>query len=131
MSRFLAIIILSVATTARAEDWPQWMGPKRDAIWRETGIIDKFPAEGPKVLWRYPIEGGYAGPAVANGRVFVTDFVKKSADEKTDDGMDRKAIDGRERVQCIDAKTGEQKWIVAYDCPYNISYPCGPRCTPT
>ena len=34
---------------ALADDWPQWMGPKRDNVWRETGILDKFPAGGPKV----------------------------------------------------------------------------------
>ena len=35
-----------------AEDWPQWLGPNRDAIWREDGIIAKFPTNGPPVRWR-------------------------------------------------------------------------------
>ena len=44
--------VLFVATTVRAEDWPQWMGPKRDAVWRETGLVEKFPADGlPKVAF--------------------------------------------------------------------------------
>ena len=37
---------LLVTTFARAEDWPQWLGPKRDGIWRESGILDKFPTAG-------------------------------------------------------------------------------------
>ena len=44
-----------------ADDWPQWLGPKRDGVWRETGIVKEFPAQGPTVRWRTPIGGGYAG----------------------------------------------------------------------
>ena len=50
------------------------MGTNRDNVWRETGIIDSFPRTGAKVLWRQPVGGGYAGPAVSNGRVYVADF---------------------------------------------------------
>lgn len=39
-------------STGRADDWPQWMGPKRDNIWREEGILEKFPAGGPVVVWK-------------------------------------------------------------------------------
>ena len=72
----LAILAaLTLAPMARADDWPQWLGPQRDGIWRETGIVTKFPAGGPPVRWRTPIAAGYAGPAVAEGRVYVTDRV--------------------------------------------------------
>ena len=72
----LAAIIPSAehANSVSADDWPQWMGPNRDNVWRETGIIDEFPATGLKTLWRTPLAGGYAGPAVSGGKVFVTDF---------------------------------------------------------
>ena len=60
-----AAALFAAAPAARADDWPQWMGPKRDNVWRETGIIAKFPKGGPKVLWRTPLNGGYAGPAVS------------------------------------------------------------------
>lgn len=69
------IVILASATAVMADDWPQWLGPKRDGVWRETGLVEKFPKDGPKVLWKEPIGGGYAGPAVASGKLFVTDFV--------------------------------------------------------
>ena len=116
-------------TRVRAEDWPQWQGPKRDAVWRETGILDKFPEGGPKVLWRAPLRGGYSGPAVAGDRVFVTDFAT-DGERKNDPGA-RPELSGQERVHCLDAKTGETVWTYEYPCTYRISYPAGPRTTPT
>ena len=68
-----SLIVVSLCCTslvACADDWPQWMGPERDNVWRETGIVDKFPDGGPKVLWRPEVAGGNAGPAVAGGKVF-------------------------------------------------------------
>ena len=71
--RILAALVLAPAVV-QADDWPQWMGPKRDNVWRETGLLDKFPDGGPKVLWRAPVAGGYAGPAVAGGLVFCSEY---------------------------------------------------------
>jgi hypothetical protein len=51
------------------------MGPGRDNVWCEDGIVGPFPSSAPKALWRTPIGGGYAGPSIAGGRVFVTDYV--------------------------------------------------------
>src|SRR5687767_15598136 len=72
MSRFAVAVIVLVAmvTPVRADDWPQWLGPKRDGVWREQGTIDRFPEGGAKVRWKAPVGGGFAGPAVAAGRVF-------------------------------------------------------------
>src|SRR5436190_465906 len=72
---FGLLTLLFCVCGARADDWPQWLGPQRDGVWRETGILDKFPANGPRVRWRTPIGGGYAGPAVVGDKVFVTDRV--------------------------------------------------------
>ena len=69
----ILIFLLILISPSVAADWPQWLGPQRDAVWRETGIVEKFPADGLKYRWRVPIGGGYAGPAVAGGRVYVTD----------------------------------------------------------
>jgi hypothetical protein len=60
-------LTLGFAAVGRADDWPQWMGPGRDDVWKETGILEEFPEGGPKILWRTPIAGGYSGPAVAAG----------------------------------------------------------------
>src|SRR5208283_1068722 len=66
-------LLLVCGDRGSAADWPQWLGPERDSVWRESGILDKFPAEGPPVVWRTSIGAGYSGPVVAGGRVFVTD----------------------------------------------------------
>jgi outer membrane protein assembly factor BamB len=134
MSRLAALLagaVLLAPLAVRADDWPQWLGSKRDGIWRETGLIEKFPAGGPKIVWRTPIENGFSGPAVAGGRVFITDR-RRARDEKgepirpTRDG----GFPGTERVLCLNEADGKVIWKHEYDCPYKIYYPNGPRCTP-
>lgn len=127
-SIFLFAVILAT-TVVSAADWPQWMGQNRDDVWPETGIIEKFPEGGLKFLWRKPIHGGFAGPAVAGGRVYVTDYVRTAGDNKPAPTR-RNALRGKERVLCLDAKTGNEIWKHEYECNYSISYPAGPRCTP-
>jgi outer membrane protein assembly factor BamB len=131
----LAVVCVAAAGNgARADDWPQWLGPKRDGIWRETGIVETFPAGGPKVLWRAPVAAGYAGPAVAGGRVYVTDRVLAAGAANHPEPFPqrpRQGIPGRERVLCLTAADGKELWKHEYDCPYTVSYPLGPRCTPT
>jgi outer membrane protein assembly factor BamB len=113
-----------------ADDWPQWLGPQRDGVWRETGLLDKFPAGGPKVRWRTPISEGYAGPAVAQGRVFITDRVRPSGVANPDNPFAKIRVEGRERVLCLDEATGKVLWKHDYECPYTVSYSAGPRTTP-
>lgn len=122
-------VCAALPAAVRADDWPQWMGPRRDNVWREQGIVATFPAAGPKVLWRTPVAGGYAGAAVADGRVFVTDYVT-DADVKVAN-FERKTSTGTERVLCLDEATGRVLWKHEYPVTYTIAYPAGPRCTPT
>jgi len=132
MTRTLVTCLVAAMWTScvSAADWPQWMGPNRDDVWSETGILDVFPTEGPKVLWRMPISGGFAGPAVADGKVYVTDYVKASGDAKPAPTK-RNDLQGAERILCLDARSGSELWKHEYPCDYTISYPAGPRCTPT
>lgn len=96
------------------EDWPQYRGPKRDGTWRETGLLEKFSAPEVPIKWRTPISHGYAGPTVADGRVFLTDRLTEP--------------DQQERVRCFDAETGKELWSHAYPCVYKgVSFPDGPR----
>src|SRR5437879_2927498 len=115
----MAVAFFSAA--AYGDDWPQWLGPQRDGEWRETGILEKFPADGPKVLWRAPIAAGYSGPAVAEGRVFVMDrLLAKNTINPPEliPSRPAKGIPGTERVLCIDEKTGKELWKHEYDCTY-------------
>lgn len=123
------IFCLCVSPTF-ADDWPQWMGPNRDSIWRETGILTEFPKTGLEVKWRVPVGGGYSGPAVADGLVYLMDFVKESGEAFNNPGR-RAELQGKERVLCFKASDGSEVWKHAYDCTYKISYPAGPRATPT
>ena len=123
----LALGVLFLAASARAEDWPQWLGPKRDGVWSETGIVETFPKDGPPVKWRVKIAGGYSGPAVAAGKVYVTDFQGDTVKKE----FHKDKFKGVERVLCLNAEDGKQLWEYKYDCTYSVQYPAGPRCTPT
>jgi outer membrane protein assembly factor BamB len=115
---------------ADTQDWPQWLGPQRDAIWRETGILEKFPEAGLKPLWRTEIGAGYAGPAVHEGKVYINDRTLKPGVERPKNDFNRAGLAGKEAIRCLDASTGKEVWKHEYDCTYNISYSAGPRCTP-
>jgi outer membrane protein assembly factor BamB len=89
-------------------------------VWNETGILDTFPEQGLKVLWRTPVRSGRTGPAVADGRVYVTDFVYS------------KRPNGIERALALDEKTGLVLWTREWEVNYSgISFDGGPGATPT
>lgn len=114
----LFVMIAVQAADARGDDWPQWRGPSRDGVWRESGVVRKFDKPQLDVLWRAKIGSGYTGPTVAEGRVFVSDRL-----------VEPKQV---ERVHCFDAKTGKPIWSHAYDCAYkDVSYDAGPRASIT
>ncbi len=113
-----------------AADWPQWLGEGRDGVWRETGLLERFPAGGPKVVWRTPLGPGNSGPAVASGRVYVMDREPAvGPDGKAAPTVQGKSL-GKERVVCLGAADGKLIWEYAYDCPYSVAYRTGPRVTP-
>jgi outer membrane protein assembly factor BamB len=126
LSPFLALLWLS----ASADDWPQWLGPQRDGVWRETGLIEQFDTNGPPVKWRVPVQAGYVGPAVADGRLFLLDREAGKPAERPPGDRSPPMMPGHERVLCLDASTGRTLWERTYDCPYAIAYPAGPRATP-
>jgi len=122
MQRLRTVLLLGIISSAtlisRADDWPQWRGPNRDGVWRETGIIEKFDSPQLPIQWRREIGPGYSGPTVAKGRVYITDRQ-----------VEPKQV---ERVHCFDAATGQPVWSHTYDCPYvGISYMAGPRAAVT
>jgi len=114
-------LALSLALTPlAAEDWPEWRGKGRWGVWRETGIVEKLPDGALARRWATPIAAGYAGPAVADGRVYVTDFR----------GTD--INNGIERALSLDETTGKVLWTHEWAADYTgMDYPVGPRATPT
>ncbi len=113
----LALLAL-VPVLLRADDWPQWRGPTRDGVWRESGLLETFPAAELTPLWSVPVGPGFSGPTVAGDRVFVMDRVTASAEQ--------------ERILCFDRRTGRRLWLHAYPCAYrDVAYDLGPRASVT
>ncbi len=118
-----ALAMAAVAVVS-ADDWPQWRGPERLAVWQEAGIVDELP-EQLKVAWSTPLRAGYSGPAVADGRVFITDWAEDP---------DSRTLDGTERALALDEQTGEVLWTHEWRTSYrmlSVAYAVGPRATPT
>ena len=106
--------LLAVSGYARADEWPQWRGPDRDGVWKETGIIDKFPSPQIELRWRTPLGSGYTGPTVADGRVYLSDRLTEPQQI--------------ERILCFDWQTGRNLWTYTYPCSYaGVQYTAGPR----
>jgi outer membrane protein assembly factor BamB len=103
--------VLLLALAQDGQDWPDWRGARRDGVWRETGILERFAGEQIPRRWSVPIGPGYSGPTVAAGRVYVMDRPKD-----------------KERILCLDWKSGGALWELSYDCSYEgFSYTAGPR----
>ena len=121
----VAVFVACLAGAAPgAEDWPQWRGVNRDAVWNETGLVERFADEGLLVKWRTPVRGGFAGPAVAGGRVFVLDYQETPGS---------RTMDGHERLLALDEETGAVLWTAEWPAAYrNLQYKfaTGPRATP-
>src|SRR6476469_4056539 len=137
MTRLLAIsLALSLGnllvnvTALRADDWPQWMGPTRDNVWHETGVLEKFPARGPTIRWRVPVGAGYSSPTVADGRVFVLGRIVSEPTPQTANPFLRVHIEGFEQIQCFNEADGKLLWEQKYPCNYTMSYSAGPRAAP-
>ena len=143
-TRSLPIFLtLALAAVAAADDWAGYLGSKRDSVWREDGILEAFPTGGPKLRWSADIGGGYAGPAVADGRVYVLDWVADPVDgpyKNLNEGdvpentnFVRELRPGTERVTCLRESDGELIWRHEYRCDYTsaTTYAIGPRATPT
>ena len=116
----LAAVLTIGSTAPLASDWPEFRGEGRRGVWTETGILQTFPSDGLRVLWRTPVKEGYSSPVVADGRIFLTDFARV------------RGVTGPERALALDEKTGEVLWTVEWEATYaGYQWPNGPRATPT
>lgn len=101
-----------------AADWPQWLGPLRNGHSPEKGLLVKWPASGPKVLWRAEGGDGYSSIAVAGGRAIT--LVQRTEGKLAG-----------QRVLALDAKTGETLWMSVPYPLFKNQFGNGPRSTPT
>lgn len=107
------IFVLLAANPVFASDWPQYLGPDRNAVSSEKGFLRSWPADGPKVLWTIPLGEGYGGPAVSEGKVYIYDRV----DNKTN------------ILRCLDFATGKEEWTFSNEAPGSVDHN-GTRSTP-
>src|SRR5437879_6972544 len=67
-----AVLLVAFALPSAASDWPQWQGPNRDNVSKETGLLKSWPKDGPKLLWTYEKTGsGFSGPAIVGDRLYI------------------------------------------------------------
>lgn len=108
----LLVVILLMISTGYAEDWHQFRGPNRDGRSSETGLLERWPEEGPAMLWSYTGLGrGYATVSIVDGIIYTT-------------GM----IDETGYLFAI-AENGAFQWKQAYGPEWTGPYP-GTRTTP-
>lgn len=120
-----AFFFLVGLSSALADDWTQWRGKDRLAVWHETGIMERFPGQGLRPVWKVEIGSGYSGPVVSNGKIVTLDYFRKPETE---------IAEALERLICLDEKTGQLLWEDQWETHYRDvmgSYRTGPRATPT
>jgi outer membrane protein assembly factor BamB len=110
------VLFSSVELAAQAGgSWPQWRGPNRDGISKETGLLKQWPDGGPPLVWKAIGAGrGYSSMSLSNGRLFTMGL----------------RPDG-EYVIAFDVANGKEVWATLHGTAYRDSRGDGPRGTPT
>jgi outer membrane protein assembly factor BamB len=106
---------LAIAATAAAEDWPQFLGPERNGVYRGPALAEAWPTGGPRQVWRKTIGTGLAGPVIAQGHLILFHRVS-----------------GNEVVEAFDPRTGASQWRYTYPTAYrdDFGFDEGPRAVP-
>jgi outer membrane protein assembly factor BamB len=109
--------MLCVAGAVRlsAEDWPQFLGPERNGVYRGPALSEMWGPQGPRVVWRKNVGQGFSGPVVAQGHVIL--FHR---------------VGNEEVVEALDPRTGTSQWRYAYATAYrdDFGFDEGPRAVP-
>ncbi|HBC79882.1 MAG TPA: hypothetical protein DCZ51_14720 [Bacteroidales bacterium] len=96
-----------------AQDWPQYLGPKRNGTSDQKGILRTWPEKGPDVLWTVNVGIGFGGPVIKEGKVYLLD-----RDDKVGDNL-----------RCFELSSGKELWNFAYPAPGSVMFP-GSRSVP-
>jgi outer membrane protein assembly factor BamB len=110
----LSVMALMLSLSISAQDWPQYLGPDRNSISPQTGLLRTWPSTGPEVLWTADIGIGYGGPVIKDGRIYL---------------LDRNGDVG-DILRCFDFSNGKELWKYSYDAPGSVMFP-GSRSVPT
>ncbi len=104
-----------LAAGAVTEDWPDFLGPRRDSVCRETKLLVLWPKEGPRLVWEMSKGTGYSSPSIAGDRLV---FFHRLNDQEV--------------IECLNAETGKRHLQVSYGTQYRdrFGYSNGPRATP-
>ncbi|MDR3406416.1 MAG: PQQ-like beta-propeller repeat protein [Chthoniobacter sp.] len=116
MRRFLfPLLFLFLGAVVHAADWPEFMGPTRDQVSVETGLLDTLPVQGPPLVFEKAVGKGYSAPSI-RGDVMVIHH----------------RVGQQEIVEACNASNGLTLWKYAYKSDYRdpFGYNNGPRCTP-
>jgi outer membrane protein assembly factor BamB len=114
LHRLPLLLAMLMTVTAAQADWPQYLGPKRNAVVSDSRLARSWPDGGPRIIWSFPLGRGYGGASVHRGEVFVLDRIAKQSDV----------------LRCIDLESGTEEWNYAYGAPGRHSHP-GSRTVPT
>lgn len=101
--------------SGRRSDWPDFLGPQRNAKSIEANLNWDWPAAGPPIVWEVPLGTSYSQPTIANNKLFHFDRYGDVA-----------------RLICRDAESGKELWTLDHPTEYEdlLGYNNGPRCTP-
>ena len=108
-----ALFLLVSVVNINAQDWPQYLGPKRNGTSDQKGILRSWPEKGPEVLWTTDLGRGFGGPVISKGKVYLLD--------RTDGVSDM--------MRCFDFSNGKELWKFSYDSPGTVPFP-GSRSVP-
>jgi len=116
-AHLLSILSLWLCASAcsMAADWPQFLGPNRNGSITQSNLAKTWPKEGPTAVWQHKVGEGFGGPVVSAGKLII--FHR---------------LDGKEVVECLDAKSGKELWREDYPARYrdDFGFEEGPRATP-
>ncbi len=110
----LIMIMCLAGSAVNGDDWPQFLGPHRNGVSAETGLVSEWPASGPKIAWRTPLGVSMSGVAVANGSAYT--MFQNNSDQY---------------VVCLNAADGKEHWRTPVAPMYENGMGNGPRATPT
>ena len=112
----VALLCFAGQVLAQANaNWPQWRGPNRDGISKETGLLKQWPTDGPPLAWKATgAGGGYSSLVISNGKLYTMGL-----------------RGDREFVVAFDVATGKEAWATAHGKAFHNDQGDGPRGTPT